>query len=60
MASIWQRLDGARDTRRLHAAEARLLAFLRGVSRRARRGTPGAAQGGASAKRTASRSIATE
>jgi DNA topoisomerase-1 len=49
IAAIWQRLAGTRATRRLHAAEARLLTFLR-QQRRVQ---------GRRDKRTVSRSIAT-
>ena len=49
ITAIWQRLAGTRATRRLHAAEARLLAFLR-QQRRVQ---------GTRDKRTVSRSITT-
>ncbi len=51
MAAIWTRLAGTRPTRRLHAAEARLLGFLHQPRRHADQGS--------SDKRTALRSIAT-
>lgn len=74
MNEVWEKIAGqARSTRRLYAAEARLLAFLAahgrrlvrearkasaaGTSRRPRRATAPVAQAAASVRRTASRSM---
>jgi len=58
ITSIWSQLAGTRPTRRLQAAEARLLAFLR--QHRLRGPTAAAdAQAARKSKRTVSRSIAT-
>jgi len=61
ITSIWSRLSGTRPTRRLQAAEARLLAFLRQHRLRgpARDGSSTGPQAARKSKRTVSRSIAT-